>query len=302
MVNSYGGMQRRNFAHLQECTQYQTTQDKCLHAVNYNTPVPSSTAYTFTTLYKSSSRRILPHVMLWLAGSPLNMMWSTVQRCASSESCLGHERIYKIPRLHCHGSCHFGSPLLNESAIQFPHGDNWTTAFLLSVPLNLPTSALLLPLRRTYYCSACPGSNPASTYKIFWARLRSAGLGHAAQSRDVEEILSSQPLITRSAGYGYTFSNGIPNSVLEKFRKCTPSQEIVDWKLHSKCCECVCLSLSVPLIARLFPYGQACLAFQDDWVGLYASLDEDQSESEFYEMLKGFWGCIWQGVHVKEIQ
>jgi hypothetical protein len=62
----------------------------------------------------------------------------------------------------------------------------------------------------------------------FLSVVRSAGLGHAAQSGDVEEILSSQPLITRSAGYGYTFSNGIPNSVLEKFRKCTPSQEIVD--------------------------------------------------------------------------
>jgi hypothetical protein len=100
----------------------------------------------------------------WL-GPPLNMMWPTVQRSPSSESCLGHERIYKIPRLHCHGSCHFWSQLLNESAIHFPDGDNWTTAFLLSVPLNLPTSALLLPLRR--YWSACPGSNPASTYKIF---------------------------------------------------------------------------------------------------------------------------------------
>ena len=49
----------------------------------------------------------------------------------------------------------------------------------------------------------------------------------------------------------------------------------------------VCLSLSVSLIARLFPYGQACLAFQDDWVGLHASLDDDQLESEFMMCSRG---------------
>lgn len=247
MVNYYGDMQRRNFAHLQECTQYQTTQDKCLHAVNYNTPVPSSTAYTFTTLYKSSSRRILPHVMLWLAGSPLNMMWSTVQRCASSESCLGHERIYKIPRLHCHGSCHFGSPLLNESAIQFPHGDNWTTAFLLSVPLNLPTSALLLPLRRTTtVVHVLVPIRPQPTRfsergcdRRGWAMQRNPGtwkkfLVHNLSSRAVPAMatLSATASLTLSSK---SFANALPlrKSWTESFIQSAVSLSV-----------CLCLSLS----------------------------------------------------------
>lgn len=146
-------------------------------------------------------------------------------------------QIYKVPRLDCHGSCHLSSQLFNKNAICVPTATIgrrhfsclclWTFPHLLCCFLFEGTVVLvLLPI-------------PASTQE-FLSVVRSAALGNATQSGDVGEVFSSQPLFTHSAGYGYTFSFGIPNPVLEKFHKYTTSQEIVDWKLHSKCCESVC--------------------------------------------------------------